>query len=344
MNKILIYRFSAMGDVLMLLPVLKGILDSNKEVDVYLLTQENFFPFFEGMDRLHLISGDIKNKHRGFGGLLSLSRSIKSSVNPDIVVDLHRVIRTYVLDVFFFLFGFKVFLFKKGTLEKMVNIKLRKRRELSNTVERYAKIFRKIGLSFEMADPSLFQVYSGALPEHRFFSENKTIVGIAPFAKHRQKIWGFDKVDDLIHRINTSLSCNIILFGGGAELKLLKKLTDKYSNCFISADYFSLKDEIKVVHRLSVMISMDSANMHLGAMAGIPVVSVWGATHPSLGFAPYKQSEDNIIQYSGDLLTCRPCSVYGNRKCKFGDDIRCMNYVSVEDVSRRVFEIVANRQ
>jgi len=62
MTKLLVYRFSAMGDVILLLPVLKGVLDANTDVEIYLLTQPGFFPFFKNIDRLHLVGADLKAK------------------------------------------------------------------------------------------------------------------------------------------------------------------------------------------------------------------------------------------------------------------------------------------
>ncbi len=339
MKKILIFRFSAMGDVIMLLPVLKGALDTNRSIEVFLVTQKNFFPFFQGIDRLTLIPVDLKNEHKTLPGIYKLFLKLRETVNPDLVIDLHCVIRTYILDSFFSLFGFKVVRFHKGTFEKLKKIRFKSGTYLPNTVDRYREVFKLVGLDFTLALPPLF---------HSEFSDSnidnilpkKIVVGIAPFAKHRQKIWGLDHVVELISYLNSAFDCTIVLLGGGTEVNLLKKVSECYTNCIISADYFSLQDEIQVVHKLSVMVCMDSANMHLSAMAGVPTVSIWGATHPSLGFAPYHQPDENIIQYSGEKLTCRPCSVYGNKKCKFGDDIRCMNYISAQEVFEKVRSIL----
>ena len=78
---------------------------------------------------------------------------------------------------------------------------------------------------------------------------------------------------------------------------------------------------------------MDSANMHLASLAGTRVVSIWGGTHPYAGFLGYGQSMSDCIQRQ---LDCRPCSVYGAKKCKFGD-FRCMD-IEPEEVVRKVME------
>ena len=92
--------------------------------------------------------------------------------------------------------------------------------------------------------------------------------------------------------------------------------------------------------QLEVMISMDSANMHIATLMGTPVISIWGATHPYTGFLGWNLEEDNIIERKD--LTCRPCSVFGNKPCRFGD-YRCME-IAPDIVINRVKEITEGRK
>ncbi len=75
-----------------------------------------------------------------------------------------------------------------------------------------------------------------------------------------------------------------------------------------------------LMSQLDLMISMDSANMHIASIFGIRVLSIWGATHPKAGFSGYGQTPDSEMQVN---IPCRPCSIYGKKPCKFGD-MRCM--------------------
>lgn len=77
-----------------------------------------------------------------------------------------------------------------------------------------------------------------------------------------------------------------------------------------------LREELILMSNLDVMVSMDSANMHLASLTGTPVVSVWGATHPYAGFLGCNQKEENAVQVS---MPCRPCSIFGNKPCQRGD-------------------------
>ena len=84
---------------------------------------------------------------------------------------------------------------------------------------------------------------------------------------------------------------------------------------------------------------MDSGNMHLAALSGTRVLSIWGATHPDAGFGPWGQGDEGIIQVPADVLTCRPCSVFGNVPCWRGD-LACLNDISVDVVAERVRQLL----
>jgi ADP-heptose:LPS heptosyltransferase len=332
-----------MGDVILLLPVLKGLLNSNSEIKIYLLTQPSLFPIFQNIDRLHLIPAELKGKHAGFIGLFKLFRKISKEINPNIVFDLHCVLRTYLLDLFFWFSGFRLILFKKGTYTKKKLIKSKTLKPLPSTIERYSNAFLKAGFNLELPNVPVLKDHIEVLNSQSIFSK-PLLIGIAPFAKHKQKVWGITKTEKLIGKILEKYNANIILFGGGkSEIKILNQISDKYPDCIVAANHFSFNEELQLMRKLSVMVSMDSANMHFASVAGIPTVSIWGATHPALGFAPYQQPPENIIQYEGDQLSCRPCSVYGNKKCIFPDSIRCMELISEDAVFNRMVQILSEK-
>ena len=93
-----------------------------------------------------------------------------------------------------------------------------------------------------------------------------------------------------------------------------------------------MEQELALMSYLAVMCSMDSANMHLASLAGTPVVSVWGATHPFAGFLGWKQSMDDAVQLD---LPCRPCSVFGNKPCRRGD-YACLHNITPEMIVGKV--------
>jgi len=88
---------------------------------------------------------------------------------------------------------------------------------------------------------------------------------------------------------------------------------------------------------LDVMLSMDSANMHLASLVNTEVISIWGQTHPYAGFLGWKQLPVNTIQCED--LACRPCSVYGNKEC-YRKDFACMNNILPETIINKILNCI----
>jgi ADP-heptose:LPS heptosyltransferase len=103
------------------------------------------------------------------------------------------------------------------------------------------------------------------------------------------------------------------------------------------AGKMSFKEELDVISGLDVMVSMDSANMHLASLYGVPVISIWGATHPFAGFYGWGQAIENAVQVD---LYCRPCSVFGNKR-GVRDDLACLYSISPVAVYNQVMKQLA---
>jgi ADP-heptose:LPS heptosyltransferase len=82
------------------------------------------------------------------------------------------------------------------------------------------------------------------------------------------------------------------------------------------AGKFSFSEELQLISNLNVMLSMDSGNGHLAAMFGVDVVTIWGATHPYAGFAPFGQTREQQLLPDLDRYPLLPTSIYGNKKIK----------------------------
>ena len=166
---------------------------------------------------------------------------------------------------------------------------------------------------------------------------NTLLIGIAPFAKHQGKIFPLDRMKQVVAYFANKPDATLFLFGGGAdEIAILNKWSEKYPQTNNVAGKMDLSSELVLISKLDVMLSMDSANMHLASLTGTPVVSVWGATHPYLGFYGYNQSLDNAVQIE---LQCRPCSVYGNKPCH-RNDAECMSKITPKIVIDKIENVV----
>ncbi len=309
MKRLLIIRFSALGDVAMLVPVVQALAAAYPDWEITVLSRRQTATLFEGLaGNVRFFGADLKGRHHGIAGLNTLLQDIDYN-RFDRVADMHNVLRSQYLRWRFLLSGKPVVVIRKGRFSKWWLTRTHcVDKPLPTTIDRYCRVLRRLGFVFDL-QPVISQ------------SAHKTGIGIAPFAAHTGKIYPLDKMEEVV-RLLSAKGEKIYLFGAGEKEKaVLHDWESKYPNVESLAGRYTMAEEIAIMRRLRLMLTMDSANMHLASIAGTRVLSVWGATHPAAGFLGYGQSEKDCIQRS---LPCRPCSVYGNKPCRFGD-YRCLD-------------------
>ncbi len=109
---------------------------------------------------------------------------------------------------------------------------------------------------------------------------------------------------------------NIHLFGFGDELIILEKWSKAYQNVQCPSKSITFSEELQIISNLDLMISMDSGNGHLSSIYGIPTITVWGLTHPYLGFKPFLMDDNNQLCSNRDKFPLIPNSVYGSKTIK----------------------------
>lgn len=330
--KILVIRLSAMGDVAMSVPVFKTLSEQHSNDDFYLITNKLFNPFFSDIRNLTLINPDLKEKHKGIKGLFQLYKKIKKEINPDIVVDIHDVLRTKIIRFFFRLSGTKSVKINKGRKEKrqLTRRKNKILKPLKHTVTRYKEAFLKAGISIELHPYSVPEFKVNSFELKKLLHGNNKKIGIAPFAKHPQKQYPINKTEALIQKL-TDENYKIFLFGGGKKEKhIAEYIAEKNPDVTSLVGKFPLEEEIAFINQLDAMITPDSGNMHIAALTSVKIISIWGATHPFAGFTPYIPDEQfHIIQNNN--LSCRPCSVFGNKPC-YKNTIECLQLIDSEEI------------
>ena len=321
MITILAYRFSAFGDVAMTVPVVTEFLEQNPEVQIVFVTRKNFSDLFEGVPNL-IFKGVNIDDYKGFLGLRKLAKELITEFNPHYIADLHDVIRTKILNRIFSRKNYRVAVISKGKDEKehLTDIWNLEKKPLKKTTERYADVFRDLGFSVELSH------------QYRTVSLKKNGIGFAPFAQHEGKMLPIEKSFELAKHLSEKY--RIYFFGGGKhEVETLDKWVSQIPNAENVAGKLSLKEELSKIARLEIMISMDSANMHLASLVGTRCISVWGSTHPYAGFLGYGQSENDVVHIKD--LTCRPCSVFGDKKCYRGD-WACLHEINIQQVIDKI--------
>ena len=339
--RFLLIRTSAMGDVALTVPVIKSFILKYPEHEVILLTRSAFYPFFSTIEGLKLIDGDFKNEYKGVPGLFTLFKQIRKTGKIDYVFDLHNVLRSKIICFLFRLTGSRVFVINKGRGEKRNLIKGRKKGNLKHTVDRYKDALASGGFPIgDISDQRIIPDQSaGGRIRYLFEGKDGLRIGVAPYARHELKMWPEKNMITLLNLISQRNTCHFYLFGGGdRELAMLNDFTKKVTGSTIIAGRYSLEEELAIIGGLDIMICMDSSNMHMAAITGIKVISIWGGTHPAAGFGALNQPSDYSVQIPEEDLTCRPCTIYGTGTCRRGD-LACMNWLTPEIVYEKLVKL-----
>ena len=336
---LLLIRLSALGDVVMLLPVVRSMREQHPEVQLSVLSQPFARPFFEAIEGVHFIEAEIHNRHKGILGLWRLARKLEKENSFTAIADVHSVLRSWLLTFFLCLVHFprkyRIATINKGRKEKehLTRAKAKQLVPLEHSVKRYADVLQrltfKLQIPYELGGLEPVDLPPAVAP---FFTHTRPRVGIAPFAKHKGKIYPLERTLELVKRLQRQ-GIQVFLFGSqGDEQHLLERWATKPDIVVIPTYHLNLLEELSVMQRLDLMVAMDSANMHLASWAGTRVLSIWGATHRFAGFYGWGQSENLAVER--DDIACRPCSIYGNKPCMRGD-YACLD-LSVDEIYKRV--------
>lgn len=344
---ILVIRFSSLGDVAMVVPVVYSLATQYPDVRITVLSRPFARPLFEDLaPNVSFMEADLKGEYHGVRGLNSLYRRLVAKQFTH-VADLHSVLRSDYLRLRFNMGRFRVEHIEKHRRQRrhlVAKSKKKVREQLPTSFQNYLDVFSRLGFPIEKPSfTSIFPPEGGnlnmlpaAIGPKRSWEQ---WIGIAPFAAHQGKIYPAEKMQQVIALLTQHYpKARIFLFGRGREEEHTFPLwQQQFPQCTnVSNHLETMHQELILMSHLDVMLSMDSANMHMASLTATPVVSVWGATHPYAGFLGWNQSTDNAI---GLDLDCRPCSIYGQKPCKRGD-YACLNGINPEIIVDKIKEII----
>ena len=335
--RILVIRTSAMGDVAFTTPVIAGMRKQYPDTEIVILTRVLFKSFFSEDEGLKLFFPDLKGRHKGLFGIFRLFSDILKLGKFDYVIDLHDVLRSKILRLLFKFSGVPVSVIDKGRREKRDIISGRNKRQLKHSAERYSDAFSRAGFKSETAAGPWIVPSPEAMNKTKglFDPEIQINIGVAPCAKHKLKMWPEEHMEKLLGLISEDRKVKFWLFGGNEDVVKLESLAAKVTNSYNLAGKLKLDEELAIMSKLSFMIAMDSSNMHMAALVGTKVISIWGGTDPITGFGAWKQPDDYAIRIPVEELTCRPCTVFGKGKCHRGD-FACMVWLTPEKVYEKL--------
>ena len=335
---IAVIRLSAMGDVAMTVPVIRAFVSQNATVKITVVSRPFFKPFFDGIPNVDFFAVDVKDRHKGFFGLLKLYSDLKK-LNIDAVADLHNVLRSQIIRTLFSLSGKKVAATDKGRAEKKALTRAENKvfQPVKSMVERHVETFKKLGFSVDLSSPSFPDkaILSEEILSISGGKDNFKWIGIAPFAQYESKVYPLDLMQKVVDKLAANNQNKIFLFGGGKEeTEKLNTLAKQRENVIVIAGKLKFNQELQLISNLDIMLSMDSGNAHIAAMLGVKVITLWGATHPFAGFAPFNQPLENCLTADRNQYPLLPTSVYGNKKVAGYEEI--MRSISVESVVEKI--------
>jgi len=315
-NHILIIRLSAFGDVAILQPLLKQKMSSETDVTVSVAAPGMLRPLFSGIKGVEFIDAD---KSLGNWGMFRKMVSCR----PTSVADIHGVNRTFILDMLFLVSRFiPVYVIRKQYFLRRAYLR-RRDVKLVPSWRLYDDVLCRAGLNGMVDGPEPILPKPSSDGRHR--------VGIAPFSTSDGKNWSPDKMERLVGKLVEDPSVDLFLFGGMKYAGFFSGWEKKYPRC-MAVHGIPFNEELELIGSLNVMVSMDSSNMHFASCMGVPVVSVWGASHPGCGFYGWGQNPEWAVTAATE---CSPCSIFGKKSC-VEVDCECMASIQVEQVYEKV--------
>ena len=306
--KILVARFSSIGDIVLCSPIVR-CLKEQLSSEVHFITKDKYKDIIETnpyIDKVYSIQNSTSE----------VFKSLKKE-NYDYLIDLHKNIRTFQLIKFATNYlsynkqNFMKFLFIKFGIN-LINDK--------HIVDRYFESIRNLrvkndgkGLDFFLDDCDIVDL--------NCFDSNYITFAIG--GTHFTKILPIDKIIEICNIQDKQL----VLIGGKEDYKRGEIIRSQCKNVINECGKHTIKQSAYIVKNSNFLITHDTGMMHIASAFGIKIISVFGGTHPKLGFAPYlPNSENKIIQIEN--LKCRPCHRFGRSKCPKGH-FKCMKNIDV---------------
>ncbi len=327
---LLVLRTSAMGDVAMLPHALRALQTAYPALKITVATQPMFRPFFRGLT-VDFLDVKVKAEHHSVRGMWRLAREARA-LGVDAVADVHAVLRSLAFSLSMRLHGIRTARIRKGRSEKRQAMGSGGDfKPLKHSVVRYCDVFRRLGFVFDDPTPATKPMWGNPLGE-----KQGCWVGFAPFSAHAGKTYPEEQSRQLMQLLAARYDRVLVHGGGGREQAFAEEMEAAYPNVTALFGKVRFAGEMEVIAQEDCLVSMDSMAMHLASLVATPVVSVWGATHPALGFLGWGCRAEDALQTE---LPCRPCSVFGAKPCKYGD-YHCLKAISAEQVAAQVERVI----
>lgn len=316
--KILVVRFSSIGDIVLTTPVLRCIKQQLKDVELHFITKQQFISVLENnpyVDKFHTINQS----------LTEVIPQLKKE-NYDYIIDLHHNARTLKLKL---ALGKKSFSFNKLNWEKFLIVNFKKNKlPQKHIIDRYFEAVANIGvkndgkgLDYFINDKDEIDIVS-SLPALFHNDYHALVVGGSYFTKQIP----ITKLKEIC----ATSSLPLILLGGKEDVTIAEQVYQLHKNKVLNlCGKLNLNQSASIIHQANKVITSDTGLMHIAAAYKKDIISLWGNTIPEFGMGPYLAGKNSqILEVTN--LSCRPCSKLGYKKCPKGH-FKCMNDIQIKD-------------
>jgi ADP-heptose:LPS heptosyltransferase len=322
MTKILVIRFSSIGDIVLTTPVIRCLKSQKDNVELHVLTKSQYSLLFQtnpNVDKIH--NWGEENKE--------VIKKLKSE-QFDYVIDLHHNIRTKKLKS---ILNSKAYSFPKLNVQKWlyVNFKWNKLPDV-HIVDRYFEAVKSLGIKNDQQGLDYFIPQKDEVDVSGQFGTTD-IVSVAIGAQFATKKLPVSKLVEVL----SSISTQVVLLGGKEDFNDAEEIIKlSKANILNACGALNLNQSASVVKQSKVLLTHDTGLMHIAAAFRTPIVSVWGNTVPAFGMYPYMPQNKSLYSiHEVEGLSCRPCSKIGFQKCP-KKHFNCMNQQSVPEIVKSI--------
>ena len=320
--KILVIRFSSMGDIIYTTPVVRCLKKQLTGSEIHFLTKPIFKYIYDNnpyVDRLLLLKPT----------LAETIEEIKAE-KYDYIIDLHNNLRTSLIKL---RTGIKSSTYKKQRIRKWLSLKFNlKLVPPIHLVERYLKTVKFLGVKNDGKPIDYYVKAEYDLEKLLPASHQGNYVAFVIGATHFTKRMPNDKIISICRQINQP----VVLLGGEDVKANGEEIANTVGkNIYNACGSTSLDESVYLVSKASRTLGFDTGLTHIAEAFDKPIASIWGGTVPELlGVQPYMVKDAEVI---GIKLSCRPCSKFGLEKCPLGH-FKCM-----KDIPENVVVDFANK-
>jgi len=336
-DKILIIQTAFLGDVVLSTPLIKAVKKNYPNSKIFFLLIPQTKELLQNNPNLDgIIVYDKKDKERRVSSFIALARRIRAC-GFELALIPHRSFRSALLA---YLAGIPQRVgFDKSSGAFLFTKKI-KYTQNQPEVKRNLSLLEKDIPPENDCLPELFPSeddfkYIEELFKNWGIKKEDKIVGIAPGSVWNTKRWLPERFGEVAEALIEKLGAKVIFIGGKEDEKLcLEIASNMKSKPLTAAGKTSPLQSAALIPRCRVILSNDTAPMHMAVAMRVPVVAIFGSTIPEFGFAPTGKN-DLVIQKE---IYCRPCGIHGRKKCP-EKHFRCMKEITAEEV----FETVAQK-